>query len=412
MRAYERFLNYITYDTMADAIEGEKGTVPSSPGQLEFAGALMEELSSLGVTDAKLDEKGFIYGRIPSNMDESGNCPVIGFIAHMDTATTFPGPGNTARLITDYDGKPVILNSEVTLDPEIFPALKAARGKDIIVTNGKTLLGGDNKAGVAEIITAIEYMMNHPEYKHGEVAFIFTPDEEIGGSTKNIDVKKSTAALAYTLDGEAPGMIEYQSFCTGAVTLEINGVSAHPAYGKDILKNALIIGNEFHSMLPAWLRPEHTENYDGYYHLVQMEGNPQHCKMAYLIRFYTEEEYRTAKERISRTVRYLNFEYGEDTVTAQFIDGRKSMTNLIEKHRELIDYALDAIKACGITPVIPVMRGGTDGVALTEMGLPCPNLGTGSYNHHAVTEFAIVQEMDKCVELILRLVKRFAGQKE
>lgn len=407
MRAYERLLKYITYDTMADAMEGEKGTIPSSSGQLVFAKELMDELISMGV-EAELDSKGFIYGSIAANLKEDKKVPVIGFIAHLDTATTFSGPGNTAKLIRGYDGKSIALNDKVTLDPAVFPALKDAEGKDIIVTNGVTLLGGDDKAGVAEIMTAIEYMNTHPEYKHGEIAFIFTPDEEIGGSMKNIDVKKTRAELAYTLDGEAFGMIEYQSFCTGAVLLEIKGVTAHPCFGKDILKNALVIGNEFHSMLPAWQRPEHTENFDGYFHLVQMEGNPQHCKMAYLIRYYTEEEYNREKKRLNRTALYLNEAYGENTVSLEFMDGRKSITKEIEAHREIIDYALAAIRDCGIEPTIPVMRGGTDGVVLTEMGLPCPNLGTGSYNHHAVTEFAVVQEMDQCVELILRIAARFA----
>ena len=409
MKAYERLLKYITYDTMADAEKGEQNQVPSSQGQWELANALMEELKALGVTDAVLDEKCFIYGSIPSNLPEGKKTKTVGFIAHIDTATTFPGPGNTARLIENYDGQPVTLCPGVVLDPEVFPTLAASKGDDILVTNGKTLLGGDDKAGVAEIMTAIEYMMTHPEFKHGEVAFIFTPDEEIGGSMRNVDVSKTSAEVAYTLDGEAFGMIEYQSFCNGAVMMEMNGVSAHPCFGKDLLKNALVIGNEFHAMLPSWQRPEHTENFDGYYHLVQMEGNPQKCKMAYLIRYYTPSEYEAAKNRIQRTADYLNAEYGEETVTLQFMDGRKSITEAIEAHRELIDYALEEIAACGVTPTIPVMRGGTDGIAFTEMGLPCPNLGTGSYNHHAVTEFANVQEMDKCVELILRLVKRFAA---
>ncbi len=410
MRAYERLLKYITFDTMADAEKGEQNQVPSSPGQWELANALMEELKALGVTDAVLDEKCFIYGTIPSNLPEGKKAKTVGFIAHIDTATSFPGPGDTARLIENYDGKPVTLCPGVVLDPEIFPALAASKGDDIIVTNGETLLGSDDKAGIAEIMTAIEYMMTHPEFVHGEVAFIFTPDEEIGGSMRNVDIGKTSAEVAYTLDGEAFGMIEYQSFCSGAVMIEVNGVSAHPCFGKDLLKNALVIGNELHNMLPPWQRPEHTENFDGYYHLVQMEGNPQKCKMAYLIRYYTFAEYEAAKSRLQRAADYLNAAYGEETVMLQFIDGRKSITEAIEANRELIDFALEEIAACGVTPTVPVMRGGTDGVALTEMGLPCPNLGTGSYNHHAVTEFANVQEMDKCVELILRLVKRFAEE--
>ena len=409
MRAYERLLKYITFDTQADAQKGEDDVVPSSPGQWGLARALMAELAALGIEHAELDEKGFIYGSIPSNLPKGQQCDTIGFIAHMDTATTFPGAGDTARIIEKYDGGEIPLCEGVVLNPENCNGLKDSVGDDLIVTNGKTLLGADDKAGLAEIMTALAYMMEHPEFLHGEVAFIFTPDEEIGGSMRHIDVEKTSAKYAYTLDGEAFGMVEYQSFCGGAVTLEIDGVSAHPCFGKGQLENALVIGNQLHNMLPAWERPEHTEGFDGYYHLVQMEGNPQKCKMAYLIRYYKEEEYNRAKKRVEQIAELLNTEYNREAIRLNFMDGRMSITEKIEEKKELIDFAVEEIRNCGAEPVIPPMRGGTDGVALTEKGLLCPNLGTGSYNHHAINEFANIQQMDRCVELILRITTRFAA---
>ncbi|EOS70210.1 peptidase T [Lachnospiraceae bacterium MD308] len=409
MRAYERLLKYITFNTQADAKKGEDGVVPSSSGQWDLANALMEELAELGIKNVELDEKGFIYGSIPSNLSEEQQCDTIGFVAHMDTATTFPGPENTARIIEKYDGGLIMLCEGVVLEPENCSGLKDSIGDDLIVTNGKTLLGADDKAGLAEIMTALSYMIEHPEFSHGEVAFIFTPDEEIGGSMRHIDIEKTNAKYAYTLDGEAFGMVEYQSFCGGAVTLEIDGITAHPCSGKGVLENALVLGNQLHSMLPAWERPEHTEGFDGYYHLVQMEGNSQKCKMSYLLRYYREEEYNRAKKRVEQIAERLNEEYGRKAVHLTFIDGSMSITKKIEEKKELIDFAVEEIRNCGVEPVIPPMRGGTDGVALTEKGLRCPNLGTGSYNHHAVNEFANIQQMDRCVELILRIIARFAA---
>lgn len=409
MRAYERLLKYITFDTQADAQKGEDGVVPSSPGQWDLAKALMEELAKLKIENVVLDEKGFIYGSIPSNLPQGQQCDAIGFIAHMDTATTFPGPADTARIIKKYDGGEITLCEGVVLNVENCSGLKASIGDDLIVTNGKTLLGADDKAGLAEVMTALAYMMEHPEFSHGEVAFVFTPDEEIGGSMRHISVEKISAEYAYTLDGEAFGTVEYQSFCNGAVMLEIDGVTAHPCAGKGVLENALVIGNQLHSMLPAWERPEHTDGFDGYYHLVQMEGNSQKCKMAYLIRYYKEEEYNRAKKRVEQIAELLNIEYNREAVHLTFMDGHMSITEKIEEKKELIDFAVEEIKKCGAEPIIPPMRGGTDGVVLTEKGLRCPNLGTGSYNHHAVNEFADIQQMDRCVELILRIIARFAA---
>lgn len=408
MNVQERFLKYITYDTRADAVTGEKGAIPSSPGQTVFAGALYEEIKSLGITDVTMDEKSFVYGGIPSNIEGEAQPPTVGFIAHIDTATNFPGPGDSWRVITDYDGSIIELGGGIFLDPAENPALMDAAGDDLVVTNGETLLGGDDKAGVAEIMTAIEYLMTHPEMKHGQVAFAFTPDEEIGGSMRNFDLDQFQADFAYTLDGEEFGTLEYENICNSAVVLEIEGVSAHPGYAKNQMKHALNIANEFHSHLPAWERAEHTEGYEGFYHLVQMEGNPKHCRTAYLIKDFEEDGLAAKEQRVRDIADLLNKTYGEGTISLEFIEGKKNMASIIEEHMELIDYAKEAIRSCGTEPIIAPLRGGTDGVALSFRGLPCPNLGTGAYNHHALTEFANVQKMEKCKDMILKLIEIFA----
>ncbi len=407
MDVSHRFRKYITYDTQAN---GESKTVPSSPGQKVLAEVIYRELQELGIRDIQMDEMGYIYGKIPASTEKAATAPVLGFIAHLDTALNFPGPGESARVVENYQGGDIRLCDGVFLSPEEYPVLKMMIGDDLIVTNGETLLGGDDKAGAAEIVTALEYMTVHPEFEHGPVAFAFTPDEEIGGSTKHFDLEKFGADMAYTLDGEAFGTLEYESFCNGAVQLKFQGVSAHPGYAKNVMKNALNIANEFHDLLPAWDRAEHSEGYEGFFHLVFMEGNPQECKSAYLIKDFEEAGYRRRKEKLASAVSWINGIYGEGTVTAEFMDGKMNMAPLIRKHPQLIDIALEEIEACGFPAQETPLRGGTDGVALTFDGLPCPNLGTGSFNHHSNFEFASVKQMEKSVELILRLAGRFAGK--
>lgn len=255
-----------------------------------------------------------------------------------------------------------------------------------------------------------DYVEDNPNPSLEELIETFGSPEEIGGSTKHIDLTKSSAEIAYTLDGEGFGTVEYQNFCKGAFTVQIHGISAHPCYAKNLMKNALIVAAELHSMMPPWQRPEHTEGFDGYYHLVQIEGNPQEAKMAYLLNFHTIDEYEERKTFVKHIVDFLNNKYGDNTIELEFIDGKMCVEDLIEARMELIDYAKEEIAKCGQIPEVIPMRGGTDGVALTAMGLPCPNLGTGSYNHHSVHEFANIQEMDLCVEMILGLIRRFGEQ--
>ena len=403
----ERFLKYIACETRAD---GEREEVPSSSGQRVFGQMLLEELNAMGVERVEMDEKGFIYGKLPANDERYANSPVVGFIAHMDTATELPGPGKSVRLIANYDGGAIPLCADVFLRPENCSILEKVIGNDLIVTNGGTLLGGDDKAGVAELMAAIEYMLKHPELKHGEVAFAFTPDEEIGRSMKHFDEKKFGAQYAYTLDGEGFGTIEFENFCNGAAEIFFSGRSSHPGYAKGVMKNALNIAAEFHQLVPAWERAEHSAGYEGYYHLVVMEGNVQQSKIAYLIKDFEEKSYARRKERIERAVNWINEIYGEETAKVKFTDGQMNMAQIIRsRFPESVEIAMEEMKECGIEPEITPIRGGTDGVSLTFKGIPCPNLGTGTFNHHSIFEFASVDQMEKCVELILRLTTRFAA---
>ena len=407
MNLKERFLKYITFETQADP---ESKEVPSSRGQISFAEVLLKELKEIGISDVEIDDKSYIYGRIPSNIPGVKQPLRIAFIAHMDTAANFPGPGNTARVIENYDGNEIELASGIFLRPQEHKALKDAKGDTLIVTNGKTLLGGDDKSGIAEIMTALAYLTEHPEELHGDVAFVFTPDEEIGGSTKHVDLEKLSADVGYTLDGEEFGTIEYENFCNGVVQLEFRGIPCHPGYAKGIMVNALNLAAEFHGFLPTWDRPEHSCGYEGFFHLVMMEGNVEKSKSAYLIKEFDIEQYQKRKERMAELVSYLNHVYGEGTVTAEFLEGKMNMASLIAEHQYVVDFAKEEIANCGVEPSDMPLRGGTDGVALTFMGLPCPNLGTGSYNHHSIFEFANLQKMEKCCELVLKLIRRYASE--
>ena len=407
MNLKERFLKYITFETQADP---ESKEVPSSTGQISFAEVLLKELKEIGISDVEIDDKSYIYGRIPSNIPGVKQPLRIAFIAHMDTAANLPGPGNTARVIENYDGNEIELASGIYLRPQEHKALKDAKGDTLIVTNGKTLLGGDDKSGLAEIMTALAYLTEHPEELHGDVAFVFTPDEEIGGSTKHVDLEKLSADVGYTLDGEELGTVEYENFCNGAVQLEFRGIPCHPGYAKGIMVNALNLAAEFHGFLPTWDRPEHSCGYEGFFHLVMMEGNVEKSKSAYLIKEFDIEQYQKRKERMAELVSYLNHVYGEGTVTAEFLEGKMNMASLIAEHQYVVDFAKEEIANCGVEPSDMPLRGGTDGVALTFMGLPCPNLGTGSYNHHSIFEFANLQKMEKCCELVLKLIRRYASE--
>lgn len=398
MRVEERFLKYVVYDTQSK----ESDQIPSTEGQLVFARALMEELQEMGISDAMLSENGYLYGSIPSNTEET--VPVIALIAHMDTAESYPGPQETPRVIRHYNGEAFPLESGVRMDPEKDENLRNSVGDDIIVTNGRTLLGGDDKAGVAEIMTALEYFVSHPEAKHGRILFAFTPDEETGASMSGIDLSRLPADFAYTVDGAAFGEIEYENFNAAAARIKIHGIDTHPGDAKDKMRNANLFACEFQSMLPAWKRPEHTEGYEGFYHLESIQGTCSCCELTYLIREADSARFQEMKTALLEIADYMNRKYGAAVIETDIKDSYRNMREFVLPYMSFIEKAKACIGKQGVSPVSNLIRGGTDGAALSCRGLPCPNLGTGTFNHHGVTEFANIRQMNQCTELLKDLL--------
>lgn len=403
----ERFLRYVMFDTQSQ--EGS-GTVPSTEGQLALAEAIEEELKGLGIEDVRLDSKGYLYGSLSANQKEE--VPVIGFIAHMDTADACPSPAKLPRIIENYDGGIIHLESGVILDPAEDAALSASTGCTLIVTDGTTLLGGDDKAGAAEIVTALEYLTGHPELKHGKIAFSFTPDEEIGTSQDHFSVEDFGADFAYTVDGADFGDIEYENFNAASVAVRVKGMGTHPGEAKNKMKNASLIAMEFNGLLPEWERPEHTENYEGFYHLLHVEGDCDYCVLRYIIREHDGKKFEERKETVRKAAEFLNLRYGKDTVTAEIRDGYRNMAEKVKPHMHLIEYAKEGIAELGTEPRVPAIRGGTDGSQLSFKGVPCPNLGTGSWNHHSVMEIANLDHMVKCTRLIVKLAEKYGKRTE
>jgi tripeptide aminopeptidase len=408
MRAYERLINYTKFETGSDS---EGTSHPSTSQQLVFGQALVEEMKSLGIKDAAMDENGYVFGTIEANI-ENWSGTVIGFIAHMDVVDEVPFSNIKTRIIENYDGSEVIINKKnnVRLDPKELPFLKDYRGMDLLVTDGTTLLGADDKAGVAEILTMAEELYKNPEIKHGTIKIGFTPDEEIGKGADLFDVKKFGADFAYTVDGSFFGEVEYENFNAASVDIYIQGVSTHTGYAKDKLVNASLLAMEFQSMLPKKERPEHTEGYEGFYHLDEMEGSVDKAKLHYLLRDHNLSKLEERKSVINDIVNKLNKKYGENTFRVEITDSYYNMIEQIKPHWHLIDTAYEAIKELGGTPISEPVRGGTDGSRLSFMGLPCPNLGTGSHNHHGKSEFACIQAMDKCVELLIKIACKYADR--
>ncbi len=409
MRAYERLINYTKYATASDELSS---THPSSPEQLVFGKALVEEMKSLGIADAAMDENGYIFGTIEANI-ENWSGSVIGFIAHMDVVSSVPYSDIKTRVIENYDGCEVILNSEknVKINPDEFDFMKNYVGMDLLVTDGNTLLGADDKAGIAEILTMAETLYKHPEIKHGTIKIGFTPDEEIGKGADLFDVKSFGADYAYTVDGASFNEVEYESFNAASADVLINGFSIHTGDAKDKLVNASLLAMEFHALLPEKERPEYTENYEGFYHLDRMEGIVDTAKLHYILRDHDLNKLNTKKEVMIAAATKLNEKYGQDTVKVEIRDSYYNMADQIKPHWHLIEAAYEAIRELGATPISRPIRGGTDGSRLSYMGLPCPNLGTGSHNHHGKTEFACIQAMDQCVELLLKLVEKYSSRK-
>ena len=397
MRAYERLLNYIQFDTASN--EGSE-TCPSTPGQLELGRALVEEMRLMGISNARMDENGYVYGEIPANAE---GYPTIGLIAHMDTVDCVPALPMHARIVENYDGGAVLLEGGDVLDPADYPELKLRAGKDLIVTDGRTLLGADDKAGVAEIMTACEQLLRQ-NLPHGDVRIAFTPDEEIGRGADRFDVAGFAADFAYTVDGDELGGIEYENFNAASAQLSFHGRSVHPGSAKNKLVNAALLAMEFDSLLPPQERPEHTEGYEGFYHLCGVKGETELAESVYILRDHDRARFEARKETVARIAAYMNEKYGAGTVECNVRDSYYNMREVIEPRMDIIRRAEKAYRAVGVEPFEKPIRGGTDGSRLSFMGLPCPNLATGGMNYHGRFECIAVQDMDKMAEMLVALL--------
>lgn len=403
----DRFLHYVSFDTQSDE---NSVTFPSTEKQHVLANELVRELRSLGLTDSAVDANGYVTATIPANCEHPESVPVIGFLAHMDTSPDASGAQVNARTVRSYDGGKIVLDAEkhIVLSPDEFPDMLLHRGEDFIVTDGTTLLGADDKAGIAEIMTAAEYLMSHPTVKHGTLKIAFTPDEEIGQGVDRFDVKIFGATYAYTLDGDELGSLEYENFNAASAQFKITGKSIHPGSAKGIMKNAALIAGELTSLFPADETPRSTEKYEGFYHVTGIDGTCERAEVSYIIRDHDKSHFEQRKSMAHAICDFLNAKYGEDTVTVQVRDSYYNMREVIEQHMVLIDVALNTMKKLGITPIVKPVRGGTDGARLSYMGLPCPNLFTGGRNYHGPFEYVVIQSMERAVQVVVGIAEAFA----
>ena len=401
----DRFLRYVSYDTQSCE---ESETQPSTEKQLKLLALLRDELNALGV-EATLDEYGYVMGTLPAS--PGVQAPKIGFIAHVDTAPDASGADIKPQIIRDYDGTDIALAGVpgLYLKPSEFPELLDYKGQTLVTTDGTTLLGADDKAGVAEIMTAVQYLVEHPEIKHGEIKIGFTPDEEIGRGVVKFDVAKFGADYAYTMDGGAIGELEFENFNAAAATVRIQGRNVHPGYAKGKMKNAIRIGMELDSLLPVEQKPEYTEGYEGFFHLIGFNGTVEEATFSYIIRDHDMALYEEKKAVIRRCVDFINAKYGEGTATVEVRHQYYNMRKQVEPHYFIIEKAIRAMEMEGITPKVQPIRGGTDGANLSFMGLPCPNLFAGGLNFHGKMEFVPVESMEAASRVILNLVKLFAA---
>lgn len=403
------FLQYIKIHTTS--AEGADAS-PSTAGQLTLARLLVRQLQALpGVTVDFDEQHGYVYASLPSNLPDGRQVPAIGFLAHMDTSPEVSGKNVNPRIISDYDGRDIILNdsSDIRLKCSDFPEIRQYIGKDLIVTDGTTLLGADDKAGIAEIMTLMSILAAHPELSHGTIKAAFTPDEEIGCGTDYFDVARFGADFAYTVDGGALGELEYENFNAASAILTVRGKSVHPGDAKHKMRNALLLAYEFHTLLPVMENPMYTEGYEGFYHPDHIEGSVEQAVMHYIIRDHDRQKFKAKKERFQKTAAFLNEKYGESLFSVEVHDSYYNMKEQILPHMHLIEHATRAMEELSITPCIRPIRGGTDGARLSFMGLPCPNLGTGGHNFHGRYEYICMQSMEKTVELLLKIVARYAA---
>lgn len=405
MALVERFLKYVSFDTQSSE---ETEVTPSTPGQMVFAKYLKEELESLGLEDITLDEHGYLFATLPANIDKP--VPTIGFIAHMDTSPDMSGKDVSPRIVQNYDGSDIVLCAEenVVLSPSQFPELLDHKGEDLIVTNGKTLLGADDKAGIAEIVSAIVYLKEHPEIKHGKIRIGFNPDEEIGLGAHKFDVEKFGCDWAYTMDGGEVGELEFENFNAASAKITFKGRNVHPGYAKNKMINSIRVANRFCAMLPAHETPEHTEGYEGFYHLISFNGDVEQTTVAYIIRDHDRARFESRKKKIERFVSEINAEYGEGTATLELRDKYYNMREKIEPLMHIIDTAFAAMEAVGVKPNVKPIRGGTDGAQLSFKGLPCPNIFAGGLNFHGRYEFAPIQNMEKAMKVIVKIAELVA----
>ena len=400
----ERFLNYTKFDTQS---KEDSDQVPSTEKQLVFANYLKKELENEGFNDVEMDDKGYIYATLKANV--KGDIPTIGFISHYDTSPDCSGADIKARIVNNYDGSDILLSEGIISSPKKFPELLKHIGEDLIVTDGHTLLGADDKAGIAEIIQAMCWLRDHPEVKHGKIRIAFNPDEEIGMGAHHFDVEKFGCDWAYTMDGGDVGELEFENFNAASAKILIKGVSVHPGYAKNKMINANILATEFAQLLPVEERPETTEGYQGFYHLLGIESNVEQAKLSYIIRDHDRDRFEERKRLVQRCAEQMNETYGEGTVIAEVKDQYYNMKGKIDPQMHVIDLVLHAMQDCGVAPKVKPIRGGTDGAQLSFKGLPCPNIFAGGVNFHGPYEFVSIQSMKQAMQVIIRICELTAG---
>lgn len=402
MDIVERFLKYVSFDTQSAE---DQDTTPSTAKQLKLAEYLRDELTSIGMTEVEMDENGYVYATLPANTDKE--VPTIGFISHMDTSPDCSGANIHPRIVEHYDGGDIVLDAEAGLvtSPKKFPELLDHAGEDIIVTDGHTLLGADDKAGIAEIVQAMVYLIEHPEIKHGRVRVGFNPDEEIGLGAHKFDVKKFDCAWGYTMDGGELGELEYENFNAASAKIEVKGVSVHPGYAKGKMINAARVAAEFAAQMPVTETPEQTIEFEGFYHLLGIEGNVEHATLSYIIRDHNRKRFEKRKAFVQKAAEWMNERYGEGVVTATINDQYYNMREKIEPVPHVVDIVIEAMKQCNIPSKVRAIRGGTDGAQLSFMGLPCPNIFAGGLNFHGPHEFLPITSLKKASELVVKIIE-------
>ena len=407
MNLLERFLKYVSIHTTSDE---NTGLVPSTPQQMEFAKILAEELKAMGMQDVSLDKKGYLMATLPSNIDK--DVPTVGFISHLDTSPDMSGKNVKPRIVENYDGNDIVLNEKenIVLSPKQFPELTMYRGQSLVVTNGLTLLGADDKAGIAEIMTAMDYFIKNPDVKHGKVRIAFNPDEEIGLGAHHFDVEKFGCQFAYTMDGGEIGELEYENFNAAVAKVTFYGTNVHPGYAKNKMVNSMKIATKFMATVPANESPEYTDGYEGFYHLTGIGGDVEKTTVSYIIRDHDRKKFEERKAHLQMLVDKINSEFGDNTATLEVKDQYYNMKEKVEPVKYIVDIASEAIRQAGVEPKVKPIRGGTDGAQLSFKGLPCPNIFAGGHNFHGKYEFVPIQSMEKATEVVKNIIKIVANR--